>query len=146
MTNAEFIEKKNLIACWQCHKTGTLEIEVMPAGHVHHAKVRCRACDTFQRWLAKDRPENRHPKFRRGEVEKAWEEGGNHCAHCGLSVEELTYLGVGLTGKHCPPCSRVEEARYVIPLCAWCQQHSAAEMRRLTALVKRLREPHGHIA
>ena len=69
-------------------------------------------------------------------MDTVWAEYGNHCACCGLSVEEMQVLGIHRTMQHAPPYC--EGGTHLIPFCSWCQQNSASDQVRLKALVKRL--------
>jgi hypothetical protein len=71
-------------------------------------------------------------------IEKVWEAGGNCCAHCGLGAEKIELLGLQRTRQHCPPFKENGHEGYFIPLCSWCQQHSATKMKQLESMIDRL--------
>ena len=141
---SEFEERKPELACSKCGSP-RLSIrddcpEVHPGGGVWCGDE---GCGRFQYWLGKDRAENHRPRLKSGTIDQVWDAWGSHCAHCGLSREYLSVLGIGLTVQHVPPFKENEKDENLIPLCNWCQQDSASKMKRLETLVKRLSEKFG---
>jgi hypothetical protein len=91
--------------------------------------------------LSIDRAEYHRPALKRGTTKQVWSAWGNYCSHCGLSESQLAFLGIGKTTQHCPPFKEAgHEDAFFIPLCTWCQQHSATTMKQLGSLVSRLLE------
>ena len=135
MNRTEFFVERKSRTCAYCHQP---YLEFRESDTHLGGGVWCRYCGRFQFWLSKDRADAHRPKLKQGTIPEVWEAWGGHCAHCGLSKSHLSVLGIGFTVQHCPPFKEVEEDRYLIPLCAWCQQDSASRMKRLETLVKRL--------
>ena len=136
---AEFEERKYELACTHC---GSASLSVRDDHNIIHpgGGVWFEECNRFQYWLGKDRAENHRPRLKSGTIDQVWDAWGSHCAHCELSREYLSVLGVGLTVQHVPPFKGTGKDEYLIPLCNWCQQDSATKMKRLETLVKRLSE------
>ena len=140
MNKAEFENTRESMSCKFCGER-TLEFEEStqhPGGG-----IRCRSCGRHNFWLAKDRAENYRPKLPQGTLPQVWQGWGKHCAHCGLSEDKLSFLGIGKTVQHVPPFKESGHTEHLIPLCDWCQQDSASKMKRLETLVKRLSEKLG---
>ncbi len=137
MNQREFQESQKTLACKFCGEFA-LELE---KGSIHHpgGGIWCQSCKKHNFWLSKDRAENYRPKLPRGTLPQVWEVWGSHCAHCGLSEEKLSFLGIGRTVQHVPPFKERGNTEYLIPLCDWCQQDSASKMKRLETLVDCLR-------
>ena len=101
----------------------------------------CRPCGgRWLKWIPKVEQPNKRPKLAEGTIDQVWEESLDHCAHCGLHEDQLVFLGLQRTVQHVPPFKINGHDGYLIPLCSWCQQHSATQMKQLESLVLRLKE------
>lgn len=133
MTVDEFLEQAGSIACIYCRST-----ELATREKFQHIELYCISCNRHQRYLSKKKKPDVRPREPRGLLDEVWQEAKGHCAHCGLHESTLELLGVGRTMQHVPPFKVNGHDGYRIPLCDWCQQHSAGQMKRLEALVNRL--------
>ena len=136
MTRAEF--KSASVLCKFCDRS---ELEVRDSKQHPGGGVWCRSCQRHQLWLSLDRAEYHRPALKRGTTDQVWNAWGIIARICGLSESQLETLGIGKTTQHCQPFRESgHEDAFFIPLCTWCQQHSATTMKQLGSLVSRLRE------
>jgi hypothetical protein len=106
---------------------------------VNQIGLYCRPCgDRWIKWIPKSEQPNKRPKLTSGTADEVWAESKGYCAHCGLSEEQIEFLGLQRTVGHVPPFKVDGHDGYVIPLCSWCQQHSATQLKQLEALIARL--------
>lgn len=122
------------IYCACCLRDRPVRLVKHPSIPDHPGGVKCAVCGSHIKWLAKPESANKRPPA--GDMDEVWKRYGNHCACCGLSVDEMKVLGLHRTMQHVPPYS--EGGTDLIPFCSWCQQKSASDQVRLKALVKRL--------
>lgn len=143
MTRAEFESEIQEHTCPFCKSVGVFTI-MKPADDrcPHEWSVRCGSCNTFYRWLSKEKNDQKRPPLAKGTIPEVWERFGNYCACCGLHDEDLKVLGIGRTVQHAPPYAVVGDKATLLPFCQWCQANSATENTKLLALVKRLRDRH----
>lgn len=142
MTVAEFEAQQQTLSCQHCRY---VPLALERNANNNGLRPICPACDSRTpipnvQWLSQQEAYDRRPKRPSGDptVEEVWEANGNHCAHCGLSAQQIEFLGIGKTKQHVVPFKDEGKDGPLIPLCAWCQQDSAAQMKRLTALIARL--------
>lgn len=135
MTVDEFEEQRGQVPClyFDC---GSMLLDTRP--YNQHIELYCKACNRHQKYLKQSKQPNKRPKLARGTLDEVWEGASGHCAHCGLDESILKTLGLHRTVQHVPPFTTNGHEGYLIPLCSWCQQHSASEMKRLTSLIERL--------
>lgn len=133
MTVEEFESQRGQLACLYC-KSFDLDVREK----AQHIELYCKACLRYQCFLSKGKQPDKRPKLAKGTVDEVWQESSGHCAHCGLGEEMIDTLGLQRTIQHVPPFMVNGHEGYLIPLCSWCQQHSASEMKRLTSLIDRL--------
>ena len=135
MTVDEFETQRGTLPCVYdtCKST---DLATRPRNQ--NIELYCITCGRYQRYLGKGkRPARRPPDGI--SVDEVWEGSKGHCAHCGLHESTLEILGIGRTKQHVPPfVVNGHEGTYQIPLCDWCQQNSASQMRRLKCMVDRL--------
>ena len=147
MTVAEFEAQHDHLWCQHCNSS-PLELEHNHNnGGVRPVCPSCRSATPLAgiQWLRKRSAEERKP-VRPGAdptTEEVWQANGNHCAHCGLSGEHVEFLGIGKSKQHVLPFKDGGEEGPLIPLCRWCQQDSASQMKRLQSLIARLAEKMG---
>lgn len=101
----------------------------------------CGKCNGWIKWLSKKKNEQpKRPRLKNGTIDEVWADSENHCAHCNLSSEHIDLLGLQKTVQHVPAYKDSGHSGYLIPLCSWCQQHSASRMKQLESMIKRLSE------
>lgn len=133
MTVDEFNEVRGSLPCLYCGSVA-LDTRRKPPNNI---ELFCTACNGYQCFLRQGaKPKSRPPDGL--SIEEVWVGSNGHCAHCGLDEVTLEILGLFRTKQHVPPFAINGHEGYVIPLCNWCQQHSASEMKRLTSLIDRL--------
>lgn len=134
MTKKEFDEESNSLACRLCDATGSLRAQ--KGAPPHEWEVKCQHCGRSNGYLKMQKNKDKRPALKPGTIDMVWKEYGNHCAHCGLSAKQIQELGICRTVQHVPPYKDAGHTGKLIPLCVWCQIHSADIMKRLTALLK----------
>jgi hypothetical protein len=134
MTVQEFVDHAGSLSCAYCQSL-ELATRRKPPNHI---ELYCISCGRHQRYLAQSSQGTNRPKLKAGTLDEVWAEARGHCAHCGLSSEMLEILGLHRTIQHVPPFAVDGHEGYKIPLCSWCQAHSATEMKKLSSLVERL--------
>lgn len=145
MTREEFDAIQAEYQCWSCKQVGTVIVVPHPSDATHPGGLRCSACDTFQRpigWLQKDKNLDKRPPLKSGTLDAVWRRWGNACSHCGISADDLAFIGVMRTVQHAPPYREVGSDATLLPYCAWCQQRSESESKRIRSLIERLRRGH----
>lgn len=135
MTVDEYQEQAGTI---RCVYDNCKSYELDTRNSNQHVELFCRSCGRHQRYLGQSTQPKKRPKLASGTLDEVWAESGGVCAHCGLNEDTLEILGLHRTVQHVPPFAVNGHEGYLIPLCNWCQAHSAIEMKRLTALVERL--------
>jgi len=135
MTLDEFDAQRGTLNCIY-ESCGDVNLDTRKSNQ--HIELFCKTCGRHQRFLAKTKQPDSRPKLKAGTVDKVWKGSFDHCAHCGLDGETLETLGLWRTIQHVPPFGVNGHEGYLIPLCNWCQQHSASEMKRFTSLIDRL--------
>lgn len=129
----EFEQEQGNVQCRSCHSINLFTVEKPP-----HIELRCKDCGTHQKFLSHGKQPNRRPKLAKGTTKEVWDAYGNCCAHCGLTRQIIEDLGLQITIQHAPPFQQNGHDTNLIPLCSWCQQHSATQMKYMQALVERL--------
>lgn len=135
MTVDEFEKQRGRLACVYSDCRSTL-LDTRPKNQ--HIELYCKTCNRNQRFLGQGKHPDKRPKLKRGTLDEVWEAASGHCAHCGLNESDLEMLGLHRTVQHVPPFAVNGHEGYLIPLCSWCQQNSASEMKRLKSLIDRL--------
>lgn len=135
MTVDEFNEQRETLACIY---NNCQDVNLDTRQTNQHIELFCKTCGRHQRYLGKLKQPDKRPKLKAGTVGEVWAASADHCAHCGLDGETLDTLGLWRTVQHVPPFVVNGHDGYLIPLCNWCQQHSASEMKRLKSLIERL--------
>lgn len=121
----------------QCPHCGSEDLYLEEQGP--QIAQRCNPCGgRWLKWVPKSEQPAKRPKLLHGTTEEVWAKAGGHCAHCGLSTENIEILGLQRTVQHVPPFKVNGHEGYLIPLCSWCQQHSATKMKQLESLIARL--------
>ena len=120
----------------QCPRCGSSSLATRPNGP--HNELYCEDCNRHITFTSKSIQPNKRPKLAKGTTDEVWAEASGYCAHCGLSEEQIDFLGLQRTVQHVPPFKVNGHEGYVIPLCSWCQQSSATQMKQLEALIARL--------
>jgi transcription elongation factor Elf1 len=127
-----FNEAKGTVACDHC---GKFELSVREKGA--HIELVCDSCGRWLKYLAQHKTlKTKRPKSGLKPAE-VWAEFSDHCSFCGLSGGEIDYLGLEKQIQHVPPYSETGH-EYALPICSWCQQTSATNMKRLQSLIERL--------
>ena len=139
---AEFEAQRDHLWCQHCNHA-PLDLE----HNQNNGGVRpvCPSCQSVTplrgvQWLRKRNANDRKPVRPSGDptTEEVWQANGNHCAHCGLSAAQVEFLGIGKSKQHVIPFKDAGEDGPLIPLCSWCQQDAASQMKRLQSLIGRL--------
>jgi len=127
-----FKQVKGTVACDYC---GKFDLDIREK--FSQIELFCIDCGRYLKYLAKHKTlKTKRPKggLKPAEV---WAEFSDHCSFCGLSGGEIDYLGLERQIQHVPPYSE-NGHEYALPICSWCQQTSAANMKRLRSLIERL--------
>lgn len=132
-TTTEFEALAPDLRCQDCGHTG---LELAPP-HPNNNGVRpcCPHCGSLKpvpgvQWLKQ--PGNERKRVSKRDVRAVWEQFGDHCSFCGSPRYLCERLHVGLTQQHIVPIALGgAEDGPVVPMCARCQEMSAAALRRV---------------
>ena len=130
----QFAEVKGQAACDYCGS-----FELMTREKAMHVELFCDSCHRHIKYLSHGKQLKTKRPNGGLKAPEVWAEFSDHCSFCGLSGAEVEFLGIQREIQHVPPYSE-NGHEFALPICTWCQQTSAANMKRLQSLIKRLSE------
>lgn len=136
MTENEFYERREGLRCRFCDANG-LGV-VRPTDHHPGGGFRCVDCGRFGEWFKLEKNKAKRERLKPGTIDRVWAAWGDVCACCNCSTVMLARLGITRTVQHVPAYKQVGHDARLIPFCRWCQDRSAAEMRRMETLSGRI--------
>lgn len=142
ITREEFASRRESLICQHCGHIGL--VEYRPPSGADMVGARCPAClrnDPLSgvQWLPKDSASRRRPRVAsEPTADEVWTAYGDHCAYCGKPKALCRRLRIGVEKQHVVPAVFGGNDGPLIPLCARCQQGSAAALKETRDLLREL--------